>query len=230
MYCINCGVKLADTEKSCPLCGTVVYHPDLQQPAARPLYPKGRDPEAQPHSKVFQYFLLILFAVPLLLCFIGDLQGDWHLDWFGYVAGGLLVGYILLPLPLWFHKPNPVIFVPCGFAAILLYLLYIDLVNHGGWFLPFAFPVTGVLALIVCALVTLLRYLKRGRLYAIGGFFLAFSLWLVLIEAMLMLTFDLGYTGWSVYPFVVFAALGGFLIYLAVNASAREMMARKLFF
>ena len=29
MYCINCGVKLADSEKRCPLCGTVPYHPDI---------------------------------------------------------------------------------------------------------------------------------------------------------------------------------------------------------
>ena len=37
-------------------------------------------------------------------------------------------------------RPNPVIFVPCGFAAVLAYLLYIDLAVHGGWFLKFAFP------------------------------------------------------------------------------------------
>ena len=37
MYCIQCGVKLADTEKQCPLCGTVVFHPDLPRPEAEPL-------------------------------------------------------------------------------------------------------------------------------------------------------------------------------------------------
>ena len=29
MYCIKCGVELADSEKVCPLCGTRVFHPDL---------------------------------------------------------------------------------------------------------------------------------------------------------------------------------------------------------
>ena len=37
MYCIQCGVKLADTEKTCPLCATVVYHPQLERPHAEPL-------------------------------------------------------------------------------------------------------------------------------------------------------------------------------------------------
>ena len=29
MYCIKCGVELADSERVCPLCGTRVFHPDL---------------------------------------------------------------------------------------------------------------------------------------------------------------------------------------------------------
>ena len=29
MFCVKCGVELADSEKVCPLCGTRVFHPDL---------------------------------------------------------------------------------------------------------------------------------------------------------------------------------------------------------
>ena len=50
MYCVNCGVQLADTEKSCPLCGTVCYHPDISRPAAVPLYPNHRNPELKVNS------------------------------------------------------------------------------------------------------------------------------------------------------------------------------------
>ena len=39
MYCIKCGVELADSEKKCPLCGTVVYHPDIKQGEAKTPYP-----------------------------------------------------------------------------------------------------------------------------------------------------------------------------------------------
>lgn len=42
MYCVNCGVKLEDTEKRCPLCQTVCYHPDILRPAAKPLYPDAQ--------------------------------------------------------------------------------------------------------------------------------------------------------------------------------------------
>ena len=38
MYCIKCGVELADSEKVCPLCGLKVYHPELEKPQ-NPDYP-----------------------------------------------------------------------------------------------------------------------------------------------------------------------------------------------
>ena len=31
MYCVNCGVKLADTEQFCPLCGVKALHPDVER-------------------------------------------------------------------------------------------------------------------------------------------------------------------------------------------------------
>ena len=46
MYCINCGVKLADSEKRCPLCGTVPYHPDIVRQEGQALYPQDRYPQA----------------------------------------------------------------------------------------------------------------------------------------------------------------------------------------
>ena len=45
MYCIKCGVRLADTENKCPLCGTVPFHPEITREEAEPLYPRDRYPE-----------------------------------------------------------------------------------------------------------------------------------------------------------------------------------------
>ena len=55
MYCIKCGVRLADTEKECPLCGTVPFHPEITREEAAPLYPRDRYPErrvgrGEPHG------------------------------------------------------------------------------------------------------------------------------------------------------------------------------------
>lgn len=230
MYCIKCGVKLADTEKKCPLCNTVVCHPDFANKAVQPLYPSDKMPKNVSRSKALNGAVIILFLIPLLVCFTADLHLDGHLGWFGYVAGALVLAYIAFALPMWFGKPNPVIFVPCNFVAAGLYLLYIDLATGGTWFLRFALPVTGGLCLITCTVVTLLHYLRKGRLYIIGGALMALGAFMLLIEFLMGITFHLQFVGWSLYPLCVLFLFGGLLIYLAINSAAREMMERKLFF
>lgn len=230
MYCIRCGVKLADAEKICPLCNTVVYHPDLKQGDTHPLYPPNRFPPIKKRSKTLNGAILFLFFLPAFLSLVIDWQAGGGLTWFGFVAGGLTVAYVALALPLWFSKPNPVIFVPCTYLTVAAYVLYIALITDGHWYLSFALPVIGGCALIGSAVVTLLHYLRKGRLYIWGGAFLAFGVFVPLIEFLMTTTFSFAFTGWSFYPLVVFVFLGGLLLYLAINRSAREMMERKFFF
>lgn len=230
MYCIKCGVKLAETEKKCPLCNTVVYHPDFKNAAEQPLYPMDKMPKSSFGTKGLNGAVIILFLIPLILCFFADISNNGALNWFGYVAGALVVSYVAFALPMWFKKPNPVIFTPCVFVSAGLYLLYIDIVTKGSWFLSFALPVIGGLCLITCSVVTLLYYLRKGRLYIIGGAFMVLGAFMLLIEFLIGITFKLQFVGWSIYPLCALILLGGLMIYFAINNSAREIMERKLFF
>lgn len=230
MYCINCGVKLAASEKSCPLCNTAVYYPEIKQSDVEPLYPKNIVPKVTSKSKVLNGAIIIMFLIPLIVCFLADIQINGKLEWFGFVAGALAVGYIVFALPLWFEKRNPVIFVPCGFLAAGLYLMYINFVTNGDWFLTFAFPETGGICIIISSTVTLFYYLKKGKLYITGGAFVLFGGFMLLTEFLMDMTFHIRFMGWSIYPLAVLVLIGGLLIYLGINRSAREIMERKLFF
>ena len=230
MYCIKCGVKLADTEKKCPLCNTVVCHPDFTQTTERTLYPRGKMPNSSSGSKALNGAVIFLFLIPLFVCFFADLSLDGKIEWFGYVAGALLMSYVVFALPLWFKRPNPVIFVPCSFAGAALYLLYIDLATGGSWYLSFGLPVVSGICLITCTVVTLMYYLRRGKLYILGGAFMAFGAFMLLVEFLMKITFSINFIGWSIYPLVVFFLFGCLLIYFAINRSACEMIERKLFF
>lgn len=230
MYCIRCGVKLAGTEKKCPLCETVVCHPDFKPGAERPLYPGHKMPKRNGGSKALNGAIIILFFIPLLVCFFADLSLDGRLAWFGYVAGALAVSYVVVALPLWFRTPNPVVFVPCDFAVVALYLWYIAWATGGGWFLRFALPVVGGLCLITCAVVTLMQYVRRGRLYIFGGAFMALGGFMLLVEYLMGKAFGMSPIGWSMYPLIVLVLCGALLLYLAMNSAARETLKRKLFF
>ena len=230
MYCVKCGVKLADSEKKCPLCNTAVCHPDFEQIEGRPLYPSNKMPKGNSGSKALNGVIIILFLIPVFVCFFADWFLDGRIEWFGYVAGALVLSYVAFALPLWFKKPNPVIFVPCNFVTTAFYLLYIDLATGGDWFLSFALPVVGGVCLITCVPVTLMHYLRKGRLYILGGAFMALGAFMLLVEFLMKLTFDLQFIGWSIYPLVVLLLFGSLLIYLAINSVAREMFERKIFF
>lgn len=229
MYCIKCGVRLADTERSCPLCGTVCFHPDLPRPKAEPLYPKDQYPQPQVSTTGVMSALTILFLMPILITLLCDLRINARITWSGYAAGAIALVYELALLPGWFRKPNPVIFVPCGFAAVALYLLYIDLHTGGGWFLPFGLPLVGGLCIIFTTLITLLRYLKKGSLFIFGGCTMALGLFMPVVEFLAILSLDRTPAGWSVYPFVALVLLGGYLIFLGIYRPARESMERKFF-
>ena len=108
--------------------------------------------------------------------------------------------------------------------------MYISWTTEGGWFLSFAFPVTGAVGLIVTAVVTLLKYVGKGQLYIIGGAFIALGLFMPLMEFLLNLTFGFPQALiWSGYPLVSLVLLGGMLIFLAICRPARETMERKFF-
>ena len=229
MYCVKCGIRLADGEEKCPLCDTATSLHSLPRAARQPLYPAGQYPAAPKGAGVRNGAILFLFCLPLLVCLFVDLQVDDRLSWFYYVTGAAVVLYVIAALPAWFREPNPVIFVPCSFAACAAYLLLIDLLTGGGWFLPFALPVAVVLTLIVTAVVVLTRYIKKGWLYIFGGAGLALGGFMIQVELMVIAVFGRPFTGWSVYPLIALGGLGAFLIFLGINHTAREKMERKFF-
>ncbi len=230
MYCINCGAHLADSEKACPLCQTVVYHPELKREEATPLFPPDRMPSGKSSKKVLYGALIILLLIPLVICFLVDYNTDGRLSWFGYVAGASFVAYVTFALPIWFKKHSPAIFIPADFAAATLYLLHIEAAVDGRWFLPLALPLLIGTCLYTTALWCLLYYIKRGRLYILGGASIALGALMLPLELLVESSFGIPFFGWSFYPLAVLSLFGGLLLYFAINASAREAMERRLFF
>ena len=231
MYCVKCGVELADSEKKCPLCGTPVFHPDIPRNLSEPPFPPDKRirPEDVNRSGVL-FVLTIAALLPALLCLLCDWRINGRITWSGFAVGGLVLLYILAALPMWFKRPDPVIFVPVDFAAIALFLLYVNYATGGHWYLSFALPVTGAAALLVCAMVTLLKYLPGAALYICGGALILSGGLAVLVEFLLNLTFGLHDTFlWSIYPLAVGVVLGAMLLVIAVSKPLRRSLHRKFF-
>ena len=231
MYCINCGVELADSEKKCPLCGTVVFHPELSRPDGDAPYPYQHKKKPEEVDRAGLLFILsILFALPVIVMLLVDWQVNKRIVWSGYSSCAVILGYIIVVLPMWFKRANPVIFVAADFVATTLYVLYINLKTGGSWFLGFALPVIGGAALILCAMLALLKYLRRGYLFIIGGAFISAGAYMVLVEFLLNRTFHLSATFlWSFYPLAACAVIGITLIVIGLCRPIRESLHKKFF-
>lgn len=230
MYCINCGVKLAETEKICPLCETAVYHPEIKLETAEPLYPADRFPAQRPRSLAVPIILSTVFLMPILITLLCDLQINGIVTWSGFVMGGLLLGYVVMVLPCWFKRPDPAALVFCDFLAIDLYLFYINQTVGGIWFWGFGFPLVSAVGSIVTAVVILLRHFPRSGLSIFGGAFVVLGAFMPALEYMINLTFDKSrFVAWSLYPLVALVLLGLMLIFLAANSGARGALERKFF-
>ena len=232
MYCVKCGVELADSEKKCPLCGTPVFHPDIPRNLSDPPFPPDRRIRPEDVNRSGILFVLTVAAL-LPALFVSALRLAHQRD-AGLVrlcrGGRSGCFYIVILLPMWFRHPNPVIFVPVDFVAVGLYLLYINFATGGHWFLSFAFPVTGAIGLLVSAAVALTYYLRGGYLYIYGGMLILGGGLAVLIEFLINLTFQIHETlFWSFYPMVAGVVLGLMLIVIAICKPLRESLHRKFF-
>ena len=230
MYCANCGVKLADTEQRCPLCGTEAYHPYIERPEVDPLYPKDFVQKRELSKATSHIIILTLFLIPILITMYCDYYISTSITWSAYVFFALTLLYIVAILPFWFKKPSPAVFVPIGFFVLALMLHYINYSTNGDWFLTLAFPIVAYLGIIVTAFSVLLYYLKKGYLYVIGGFFILMGLFMEIIELFLMVTFKVSFDGWSIYPMIPLVLLGLGMIAIAISRNIRTILARKLHF
>lgn len=231
MYCINCGAKLSDGQTVCPICETRVYHPDIEI-KEQSTYPKTAFEPAEESRKGLMFAITMLFLIPLLLPIILEL--NWNdftgVTWSGYASGGTLIFYVAVVMPLWFKKPNPVIFTPVTFALVIGLLWFICYTVKGDWFINFALPVMAGLGVITTASVTLYYYVRKGYLYITGGTLIALGLWTVLLEHDICSTFNISSTiKWSLAPLTVLAISGITLIVIAIVKPFRESLARKFF-
>lgn len=231
MYCIKCGVELADSEKSCPLCQTPVFHPELAQPEGHPLFPRESKNPKTASRMGWMFVLSMMFVLAIAIAFWTDLGVNGEIAWSHYVISSVLLFYTVFVLPFWFENAKAMIFAPIDLAATILYLLLLDLFTGGAWFLSFAFPVAGALGAWCIAILALLRYLRHGRLYAVGGGLIALGGLCVLVEFLLNVTFfPDSHLFWSFYPMVSTIVLGIVAIVAAANKPMREWLHKKLFF
>ncbi len=229
MYCVKCGVELADSENKCPLCNTPVYYPGREASKEERPYPKHIKTKDELGKRGIYFVLSCLLLIAAIVSFACDISIHYDVVFAGYVLGGIVLVYVFFILPRWFKKASPAIFIPADFAAVGLYLAYVNYNTGGKWFLGFALPILGAAALIFSTAAVLVYYLRCGYLYIYGGTSIAIGLFTVLIEFLLYKNFG-AYEKfyWSVYPALTLTIMGIMLIVIEIVPPFKESL-KKIF-
>ncbi len=230
MFCIKCGVELSEGQKKCPLCDTVVYHPDITFPDVPGQYPVYKKDGEKLKPIGFLFIMTIVFAIVCMLILFIDLQGNHGITWSGYVANGIILLYIWIALPFWLKRSNPVIYIPINLVSTGIYFAYINYSTNGQWYLTFALPVILVLTVCLTAVAALLHYFHKGYLFIASGVWFALGGFMMLLEVLINNTFGVNDTLiWAPYPFVTCFLVGIILIVIAIHRPLREFLHKRFF-
>lgn len=230
MYCVKCGVHLADGEGRCPLCGTRAYHPDFTKEDALPLYPSVRMEQRKMNRPLLMLIVTLVLAVVALQMLLFDWRLSGAVSWSYFASGGILCAYFAFLFPFWLRHPNPVVLLPVDIAVFCLYVLGIDLLFGNGWFLPLALPLFALVAILTVTPTAVLYYVRRGGFFVYGGVALALGASLVLTEWLIDRYFGIGsFVFWSLSPLLGLSLVGAFLLLVGIVRPLRMRLEKKFF-
>ena len=233
-YCVHCGVRLGESERKCPLCGTPALDPNEPAPADTPRAYPVRTPEQE--LKRSKRFILLLLALVLLLpaalCLVIDfLLGD-GLSWSLYASGAMILLFITAAVPLALPKYRAYAFVTTAFISLNLYLWMVERVSGSvGWFLPIAFPALALAAVLLTGMILLFRRGILNRLTLAASALLAVAVECLAIEAFCILARgDEMKFVWSPFVLAPCVLVAMALFFINGNSRVREEVRRRAHF
>ena len=232
-YCVNCGVELGDSEKHCPLCQVEVANPKApwEEPAERPYSHHVETMMDRIDRRYFATLAGLLLTIPCILTVLLDIISGSGLTWSAYVIGAVAVIYVMVLLPFFFRKYHAVIFLGADCAAVLLYLLFIETVNGGQWFLALGLPLTVAASVCLLALALLFTKKKCSIIVKTGAVLIAVGVFVVAAEVFISLNvFQTVRFAWSLYALIPCAVLGVAALVLEHRQNFKERVRRRLFY
>ncbi len=233
-YCVNCGVALSDSEKYCPLCSVEVQNPKApwQEPTERP-YPRYL--ETLVHRIDRRYFATLaglILMIPILITILLDILDGNGVSWSAYIVGAMALLFIFIVFPFYFKRYHTVTFLSVNCAAILLYLLFIERMNGGQWFVGIGLPVT-VAASIGIIILAMLFTKKQDMtiLKKSASVLFALGLFVLVVEIIIRLNEHEQFTlRWAFYALIPCVILGVAAMILEHRKNLKEEIRRRLFY
>ena len=229
-YCVKCGVELEPGAKKCPLCDTPVVLPFEQTSTFDKPYPVYvQKPKFKIEKSTSMIIVGLIFLVPLLITVISDLTINKAFTWSLFVISSLLAFYVIITSMVMLGK-RPVLSILVIGLDIEAFLMFINYMTHGTWFLPFALPLVAIIVAFSIVLTVLFRkhIVTVPTLIAVTMLFI--GILCIAIEVLLKLALGSPVVLlWSLYPFSTLLVLSIVVLIVFRNKSIVEKLKKKFF-
>ena len=217
-YCVNCGVKLKESARHCPLCGVEVNNPAAPaviEPVST--LPQQRDTLDDSFDKRLWINLVsIIMAVPAALSITANFIFGGSLTWSIYVAVSLALVWVWCVSPFLYRRNFAPLWIVIDSAALLAFLFLIEYLSPDErWFLSLALPITLCFTFLLLLIVVLIQRKILRELHIAAVLWAAVGFFCVFLEGVVdFYKFQACKPGWSLLAFIPSAAFSAVLVLL----------------
>ena len=232
-YCVNCGVELKNTEKSCPLCNTVVINPNAtadENVHDQPQKDFERIPSLTPDYKLLSTIISVILIIPVAITFICDYMQSHTITWSLYVLSAIALAFVTMFLPAFFKNKKPYKFIVIDAVAVFLFLWLICTMTHGKWAFSVGLPLVGVTCVFSLIYALAIRSKKTSKLLKISLLIIMIGVFVLCIEIILNDAFRESLAlRWSHFVMIPCGALSVILLIIDSQKKLKEELQKKLF-
>lgn len=235
-YCVNCGVKLEQSLKTCPLCHTPVINPnelntvDFSNASGPFATVKGEVEPMKKHD--IGLWLTLVFGSTAIACGILNFFVFNHNYWSIPVIGACIIMWLFF-CPRMFLPQIPVsLNLLISAVSIIFYELAITLMTKNDrWFFEIALPITLVLMALVALSGVFYKFVAKSLIATVLYFFVDVAFLSVAIECYVdKFMGQEPHIFWSAIVFSVCAVISVALIAILSMKRLREHVRKRLHF
>lgn len=226
-YCVNCGVKLAKSEKKCPLCATPVINPNKEIEDYEPAYPSKIETFQTLNFKYLAKFIILILIILASITVICDFIIFKTISWSIYVICSAL--YLSCHLSFLLNK-NIYLSLTIELISSELFIFVIALLNNGlHWYLYLVLPFIFIVWLYAM-LCTYLMKKKNNFLRRISICLMFSALALGVIEGGIDL-YNNGvmYFTWSIYASIPILIISTLIFIVSYNKKLTDEIKQRMF-
>ena len=227
-YCVNCGVKLKESEKVCPLCNTKVINSNNLKTEFIPAYSQNIEKTKKVNKKYLCFLITIILMGVTIITVLCNLIFTGNITWSIYVVASILFLNSKLSFVLFKNKFFP-LFIDLLTTETLIYV--IAYLNNGlHWFYYLVCPFIFIIWIYIILCTFVLRKKKYNLLRRFSVAFSFISVILLIIESCIdMYKYEKITINWSIYAILPIIIIGTILFLISYNRKLIEEIKQRIF-